>query len=456
MNIRAALKKAGRTVMAMAIVAAVCLTMAVPVFAKNYKLEDKNIDYRQYLSFIIGDNEYTMSQLSGEGVDLSGVDKNTPVYARVDIDGLNAAMKEAGSKFTYALDTKQTYMSRHITSNITVVYRFQPNEDGTCAIVSEDDGANLTVENLAYVQTVGLYIYNTTSTSSAYYGMDALIANLFKINVIGKFPVTADITYVDAEGNALYSFRYVSEEEGYWGEDGPTIEYASLPEMGNSFELAGDTTGHGSIFGYEGEQFDVKVNKLDPKFDGLQAVLKEVENMEEKNYTEDSMQALLDAVEQAQTVADKGNDAFQYEVDAAKAAVENAIANLKEAPAADKTALKDALDKYEAADSKAYTDESWGAYKEAYDAAMKVYKDENATQEQIDNALAALDKAADGLKKADTSDKTPAAPGTAGQTSGSTAGAPVTGDNSYMQVYAAALVLAAALAVVFVKRKSVN
>ena len=289
MKVKGIFKRAGRTVMAMAIVAAVCLTMTVPAFAKNYKLEEKGINYREYLSFIIAGNEYKMTDLTGGGVDLSGVDKSTPVYAKVDIDGLNAAMKEAGSKFTYALDTEQTYMSRHIESSVTVMYRFQPNEDGTCAIISEDDGANLTVENLAYIETVGLYIYNTTSTSSAYYGMDALIANLFKINVIGTFPVTAEITYVDEEGNELYSFTYVSEEQGYWGQAGPIIEYATLPEMGNSFEHVGDTTGHGSVFGYEGQEFEVTVKKLDPNFDGLLAVLEEVENMEEKNYTEDSM-----------------------------------------------------------------------------------------------------------------------------------------------------------------------
>lgn len=455
MKVKGIFKRAGRTVMAMAIVAAVCLTMTVPAFAKNYKLEEKGINYREYLSFIIAGNEYKMTDLTGGGVDLSGVDKSTPVYAKVDIDGLNAAMKEAGSKFTYALDTEQTYMSRHIESSVTVMYRFQPNEDGTCAIISEDDGANLTVENLAYIETVGLYIYNTTSTSSAYYGMDALIANLFKINVIGTFPVTAEITYVDEEGNELYSFTYVSEEQGYWGQAGPIIEYATLPEMGNSFEHVGDTTGHGSVFGYEGQEFEVTVKKLDPNFDGLLAVLEEVENMEEKNYTEDSMQALLDAVAQAQAVAEKENAAFQYEVDGAKAAVENAIANLKEMPAADKGALKDALDQYEAADSKDYTEASWAAYKEAYEAAMKVYSDENATQEQIDNALAALDKAADGLKKAGAADEKPAAPSTSGQTTGTAAGAPVTGDASSVQVYAAVMILAAA-AVVFAKRKNVH
>ena len=85
----------------------------------------------------------------------------------------------------------------------------------------------------------------------------------------------------------------------------------------------------------------------------------------------------------------------------------------------------------------------------------KVIFKSNATQEQIDNALAALDKAADGLKKAGAADEKPAAPGTSGQTAGTAAGAPVTGDASSVQVYAAVMALAAA-AVVFAKRKSVH
>ena len=457
MKVRAVLKKAGRTVMAMAIVAAVCLTMTVPAFAKNYKLEDKGINYREYLSFIIGDNEYTMSQLSGEGVDLSGVDKSTPVYARVDIDGLNAAMKDAGSEFTYALDAKQTYMSRHIESNVTVLYRFQPNTDGTYAIISEDDGANLTLENLAYVQTVGLYIYNTTSTSSAYYGMDALIANLFKINVIGKFPAKAAVTYVDTAGNELYKFDYVSEELGYWG-DSTTVEYSTFPEIGNSFELAGYppyATSAGVSFGYEGRELEVTVNKLAPNFDKLGEILEEVENLEEKNYTEESMQTLLDAVEQAQAVVEKGDAAYQYEVDAAVSAVRAAIDGLQESVVTvDKTTLKDALDKFDGYNSKDYTEESWAAYKAAYDAAMNVFNDKNATQEQVDNALTALNNAANGLKKAGTTDNTS---GAADQTNGKTSGAPVTGDNSYAQVYAAVAVMSlAAAAVVLAKRKKYN
>ena len=167
------------------------------------------------------------------------------------------------------------------------------------------------------------------------------------------------------------------------------------------------------------------------------------------------MQALRDAAAQAQAEEKKGKDAIQYDVGGARGEVENAIDNLKERPAAAKRALKDAHDQYEAADSKDYTEASWAAYKEAYEAAMKVYSDENATQEQIDNALAALDKAADGLKKAGAADEKPAAPSTSGQTTGTAAGAPVTGDASSVQVYAAVMILAAA-AVVFAKRKNVH
>ncbi len=85
---------------------------------------------------------------------------------------------------------------------------------------------------------------------------------------------------------------------------------------------------------------------------------------------------------------------------------------------------------------------------------MNVFNDKNATQEQVDNALTALNNAANGLKKAGTTDNTS---GAADQTNGKTSGAPVTGDNSYAQVYAAVAVMSlAAAAVVLAKRKKYN
>ena len=287
--------------------------------------------------------------------------------------------------------------------------------------------------------------------------MDSLVNDLFPINVAGTYTAEAEVSFVGKDGTVYLTYGYVktdaegNEETGKLGKT-TLVNYKDLPHA-DEFQLESENGGKYIAYGYEDNVIKVTVTaKNAPNFDGLLAVLEEVENMEEKNYTEDSMQALLDAVEQAQAVAEKGNAAFQFEVDEAKAAVENAIANLKEA--ADKGALKDALDQYEAADSKDYTEASWAAYKEAYEAAVQVYNDGNATQQQVDNALTALKKAADGLKKAGAADEKPAAPGTSGQTAGTAAGAPVTGDASSVQVYAAVMALAAA--VVFAKRKSVH
>ena len=235
------------------------------------------------------------------------------------------------------------------------------------------------------------------------------------------------------------------------------MESSSFPKSGIFFELAEYppyATSAGLSFGYEGRELEVTVIKLDPNFDKLLAVLEEVENLEEKNYTEESLQALLDAVEQAQAVVDKGNAAYQYEADAAASAVRTAIDGLQEAVVTiDKTDLKEALDKDTGYNSEDYTEASWAAYPEAYDAAMKVYNDDNATQDQIDNALAALNNAANNLKKVDAAGNTS---GTSDQTTGKTSGAPVTGDNAYVQVYAAVAVMSLAAAVVLAKRKKYN
>lgn len=50
-------------------------------------------------------------------------------------------------------------------------------------------------------------------------------------------------------------------------------------------------------------------------------------------------------------------------------------------------------------DLNGYTKESVDAFKKALDEAQKVLKDENATKEQIENALAKLDAAKKALKK---------------------------------------------------------
>lgn len=62
---------------------------------------------------MIDGKDYKMTDLTTEpGVDLSGSNVSAEVYAKVDMDGLNAAMKASGSKDTFVLH-KNTYMSRY-------------------------------------------------------------------------------------------------------------------------------------------------------------------------------------------------------------------------------------------------------------------------------------------------------------------------------------------------------
>ncbi|MFC6334517.1 S-layer homology domain-containing protein, partial [Paenibacillus septentrionalis] len=127
----------------------------------------------------------------------------------------------------------------------------------------------------------------------------------------------------------------------------------------------------------------------------------EAGELKEEAYTADSWQALEEALTEAKKVlADE--DATQEEVDAAREALENAHEKLVPAPVVpnvDKTLLKAKADEIdeaiEAAELKGadYTEASWQALEEALTEAKKVLADEDATQEQVNEALAALEKA---------------------------------------------------------------
>ena len=104
-------------------------------------------------------------------------------------------------------------------------------------------------------------------------------------------------------------------------------------------------------------------------------------------YTPASLEALQNAVDEAQTVYNKA-DATQTEVDNAKANVEAKIAALKEK--ADKSALRLAVKaaEGEAALTDKYTEESIAALQTAIDAANRVLADDNATQAEVDAQVA--------------------------------------------------------------------
>lgn len=115
-------------------------------------------------------------------------------------------------------------------------------------------------------------------------------------------------------------------------------------------------------------------------------------------YTPASLEALQNAVDEAQTVYNKA-DATQTEVDNAKANVEAKIAALKEK--ADKSALRLAVTaaEGEAALTDKYTEESIAALQTAINAANAVLADDNATQAEVDAQVEAVNAAKAALEE---------------------------------------------------------
>ncbi|XEC95745.1 S-layer homology domain-containing protein [Paenibacillus tarimensis] len=129
----------------------------------------------------------------------------------------------------------------------------------------------------------------------------------------------------------------------------------------------------------------------------LQAKVNEIngENLQEENYTEESWQALQEALSLAEELLEDPNATPQ----AVKEALE-ALTAARAELAADKTALQAKVDEIngENLQEENYTGESWTALEEALQAAQVVLNDSDATQAEVDEALTALTAARNGLE----------------------------------------------------------
>lgn len=133
----------------------------------------------------------------------------------------------------------------------------------------------------------------------------------------------------------------------------------------------------------------------------------------EEKYEKDSFAAMIAAYDKAKEAA---YDGTAEEVAAAEAALQDAIDKLVEAEVptpptpADKTALKDQIDKANALKKADYTAETWAKLEKALKAAKSVYENEKATEKEVADAEAALSKAVAGLKKVSTKPTEPTKP----------------------------------------------
>ncbi len=127
------------------------------------------------------------------------------------------------------------------------------------------------------------------------------------------------------------------------------------------------------------------------------------------NFTGSSWAAYSAVVKEAKAVYDNA-DATQDEVDAAVTKLTNAKDLLVER--ADKAALKTAIDDAKQITNDDYTTETWNAFQSALTAAEGVYGNDDATQAQVDSALAALKTAQENLMKNPGSNTQPTDPPT--------------------------------------------
>ena len=168
----------------------------------------------------------------------------------------------------------------------------------------------------------------------------------------------------------------------------------------------------------------------------LEEAIAKTEELKEEDYTEESWKALEEAKEAAEAVLEDPT-ATQSEIDEAAEALEEAIAALEEKPV-DKSELEKAIENANSKVKKDYTKKSWDAMQAALKVAEKVMADEDATQEEVDAAADALNKAIKALVPA-------------------TGKNPETGDNSQLGLVAVIAGLCAvgmaALAVMNSKRK---
>ena len=160
----------------------------------------------------------------------------------------------------------------------------------------------------------------------------------------------------------------------------------------------------------------------------------------QSKYVQDHWQELLDALNAGQKVMDDG-DALQGDVETAVEDLMNAI--LAQRYKADKSILEDLIGKAEGIDLTGYTAESVAVFRSALATAQSVLADETLSEDDqatVDNAVAALSAAMDGLTAGgapETTDKPEASEKP--QTTDKPENVPQTGDSAQLMVYVAAL-----------------
>lgn len=176
-----------------------------------------------------------------------------------------------------------------------------------------------------------------------------------------------------------------------------------IPAEDNMYGRIAEMDLYGTKAVEKGELYDLAQQAQDIKNDG---------------YTEDSWNALQEAINAAFDVYDD-KDATAEEIQTAYENLQTAIEGLKKEEPVDpeptpdpvnKDALWALLEKYDGYVSTDYTADSWAAFYSAYETASAVAQNDDATQDEVDAAVAALERAGAALVPASGSEKPDGSP----------------------------------------------
>ena len=132
----------------------------------------------------------------------------------------------------------------------------------------------------------------------------------------------------------------------------------------------------------------------------LSDLISQVEEMDLSKYTEASAEAVRKSLEAAKAVLND-EEATQEEVDAAVKDLQTSVEQLEETepePSVNKEGLKNLISQVEKMDLSKYTEVSAEAVRKSLEAAKAVLNNEQATQEEVDAAISALQDSIDKLE----------------------------------------------------------
>lgn len=345
----------------------------------------------------------------------------------VKVIGCNGSVHGYGGKLNAALDAYQLYDTEFTLEEVIGAYEessgrtfdkqeiaqkdiealevLEVAENGMTLAAEGESGSVITWES----NDAAIDIDGTTCTVTApgYGEEDKVVTLTAKAVFAGGTPATRTFQVtVKAKKADLSGLKKAMEDAAEF------VEETYTPE---SFQILKDALAAAqSVIDNKAstqEQVDTAQRNLEAAIDDLAkradkeeliAAIQSAQAEEEAMYTAASWSNLQTALAEAVKVNNDAN-AGQEEVDAAKAALRTALANLEENSNPDgkpnKTRLETAIAEAKAKKEDLYTPDSWNVMQAALTEAERVFADEDTTQAEVTRVRQALETAANNLQK---------------------------------------------------------